>query len=365
MIAPSATTPLARPHPRLLVAGWAFALIATLSLTSCGLSKADRNKLAQHQETAALYYGDGKYVEALQQVEKGLQIEPEDYKLHNIAGNAYLRQAELYPDRPRYLQLAERWFDAAGSMRSRQNHDRAYFFGYGRTQLLLGRAAIDRAAQLRQDAESEGRTAEERSANLARAEELEQNIAPRYLAAAEAAFEELIQRTELLRFAHFYLVQLHMAEQRLIAADDEQGTAAQLEAIESHAESCVERVSFLKKRNLDLIREPTTTPAREQELREQNDELDEMELIVRQALADIYFNTGRYAASAEQLDLVLTIEPRRADAYFNRARAYQALSDKDKAKHNYERFLVLTRLPQGDERVKQALDYVTRQSAMR
>ncbi|MFY9343567.1 MAG: hypothetical protein WAT39_13815, partial [Planctomycetota bacterium] len=64
-----------------------------LLLLLCGcstLATDEQQRLASHQQNAALYFERGLYGQAMGQVEKGLELAPDDYKLSSMKGGILL-----------------------------------------------------------------------------------------------------------------------------------------------------------------------------------------------------------------------------------------------------------------------------------
>jgi tetratricopeptide (TPR) repeat protein len=93
--------------------------------------------------------------------------------------------------------------------------------------------------------------------------------------------------------------------------------------------------------------------------RQQLDALVDQELRVRSALAEMHYRQEKYAACVEQLDVLLRHDPTRSTDYYNRARAYEKQGLLDEARRDYEKFLGTTKLPNGDERVAHAFNYIS------
>src|SRR5688572_29874472 len=77
--------------PRLLP----FACLALpLAAAACNVNRAaDQKQLAQYQHNAMLYWEGGKLDQAMQLVERGLEIDPDDYKLNALRGTIMLRRS--------------------------------------------------------------------------------------------------------------------------------------------------------------------------------------------------------------------------------------------------------------------------------
>ena len=341
-----------QPHLSALCALASLALAAS----GCGLSRTDRLALSRYQELAQHYYGGGQLAQSWDQVQRGLEIQPDDYKLQKVAGWIRLRQAEV---RPELLDDAAGWFAKLEQQRRRRDHSREFFLGNGRVHLMLAQRVLRRAELLEREAEATGLSESERAQKLAKVAENRESIAPRHLATARDSLEELVERTELPRLAHYHLVHVHVLYEG-ITTSDSKARAEHHASIEKHALACTDRILKLKSRNADLLESTATSASQEANIRDENAELDDMELRVRTTLSALYYDDSDFHKSISQLDLMLTIDPSRAFDYYNRARAYRRLGDKERAKWNYDRFLSRTRRPPGDTLVEEAVEFIAR-----
>jgi hypothetical protein len=63
----------------------------SLLLCACSsLAGEDRDRLASYQRQAATYFDGAKYGQALNQIERGLELDPHDYKLNALKGSILL-----------------------------------------------------------------------------------------------------------------------------------------------------------------------------------------------------------------------------------------------------------------------------------
>ena len=316
--------------------------LPTLLATSCGifgLSTEERQRLALYQQNAANYYEGRRFPQALTEVEKGLEISPADYKLHSIAGWCHLLSAEGNPQR---LAQAEQLFDRLNSMRSTSDHDAHALLGYAICKKRLGVLHQDRAKRLRSEAASPDLAEESKAIRIARATEHE-NMFRSYFRDSVRVYEQLIDREESVRIAHKHIMEIRVLE------GDYQGAVEQ-------GNLCLERIDP-EKRYLNRIIAETMSVDYEREKRVELQRIIDQENRVRSALAEMHFRREKFQASVEQLNLLLSADPSRANDYYNRARALEAMGEKNRAYQDFEKFLMTTNLPMGDERVRRAFGF--------
>lgn len=310
------------------------------SLAACGsfsgLTREERDALSQYQSRAQLFYDGGNYDSSLRMVQKGLDLTPNDYKLRNLSGAIHFQLRER--DRAE-LRLAERELDAVHDERRPSNHEPFHLFFYAKTKQEIGRDHARQAELMRREAANADLTESERTILTGRAKEHASKSLV-YWDRAANTFQQLIDREELLRFAHKGLME--------IAAERNDYPNAV-----KHAELCLARNLGEQEAKQALIRD-TTVVGYEVEKRKELRELVEQELRVREGLAEMHYRQGDFASAVEQLDKVLVLDPRNSTDYYNRARALEALGRVEAARRDYENFLSTTDLPNSDERVGRA-----------
>src|SRR5678816_1989713 len=92
----AARPPPDEPNPRPM-----RRLTILLFLCSCGLlgrPAEEQKKLTSHQYNAKLYFDNKQYSQALEQIAKGLAVEPDDYQLTLIKTHILLIQAQQTND---------------------------------------------------------------------------------------------------------------------------------------------------------------------------------------------------------------------------------------------------------------------------
>ncbi len=300
-----------------------------------GLSSEEQKRLTMFQQNAATYYGGQRFDQAIDAAEKGLELEPGNYKLLSVAGWSYLQKGEI--------GRADQFFSRAYAERSPADHGGPVLLGYGRTQQLLG----DEHARLAETetARSERRdvTETERTLAVSRAEEHAAR-ARAHWTEAERLYHELIRREELLRFAHKGLMEIDVQR-----GDYEKAVA--------EGQACLDRNLAEQEVKNSIIRETMNLDYERQERQALQDLVDQ-EIKVRSALAEMHFRKGNYEAAVKQLDVLLQLDPTRSTDYYNRGRALEELGRRDEARRDFEKFLGTTKLPNGDERVAHAYQYI-------
>lgn len=316
-------------------------LLLTSLLTACGvffgLSSEEEANLARYQRNAATYYGGGEFGRALDQARRGLEIDPEDYKLHLIKAWCALRQSQFDERR---LEEATKAFDYVLSLRSSGDQDPQARLGYGAAHGKLAFELRRQADRLRTEAERlqlEGADLEER---LAQATELDKESV-RHFDLAEIELERLLDSGDLQLEAHYHLMYVSVWRDR-----HEEAVA--------HGSRYVERVGTLQAGIRGKLEE-TMLVDYERDLRIRLQKRLDQEVEVRAFLANLHFKDGHYELVVEQLDAVLLENPGRFNEFFNRARALHLLGRNEEAKRDFERFLISTNLPRENPQVKSAL----------
>ncbi|MHC5065019.1 MAG: tetratricopeptide repeat protein, partial [Planctomycetota bacterium] len=314
----------------------------TLILSSCGTfgqSDEERRRLTLYQQNAANFYEGQKFNQALAEVDKGLEIDPDDYRLHSIAAWCYLRSAR---GNAQLLAQSEQEFDKLYAMRPSSKHGAPVLLGYALCKQRLGIMHHARAQRLREEAAGRDLDDEARATRSARAIEHE-NMYRSYFQDADRVFQRLIARGESLRLAYKHSMEISVLEGDYVGAVEE-------------GNLCLQRIEAEKRYQSQIISE-TMSVAREREERLLLQDLINQESRVRSALAEMHYRKKNYQLAVEQLNLLLSADPNRANDYYNRARALEALEERERAHRDYQKFLTITDLPMGDARVKRAFEF--------
>jgi tetratricopeptide (TPR) repeat protein len=315
-------------------------LLPACGLVSCGLfgmSDDDRNSLSRYQANAQLYYDGGNFDQALEQVRRGLEIEPDDYKLHYIRGWCFLR---LVPRDPSMLQQASQQFERVMAYRAHEEHGPQALLGYGLCHQRLAQERLEQAQALHNELARVKFDSNE--ANIRRAQiDTHENVARGHLEIAGNQFQRLIDRGDALLEAHRNMMQTLALAQKYAPA---------VEHGNRFLQRCEQEQERLKQ---ELQR--TLVVAYERHVQDELDRLVAQEIDVRGFLANLFYKLGQHAQAVEQLDQILAEDPTRSTDYYNRARSLEALGRGQEAVRDYERFLATSKLPQGNERVAAAL----------
>lgn len=301
-------------------------------LLLCGcqtISPEEQDVLTACQRNAPIYFEGGKLEQAMIQAERGLEVEPDDYKLNAIKGAILLRASER---NPKLLDEATQQLEVVFDRRSPMRHEPYVLLYYGLAQQKQGLRNLGEAIRLEDRAR---RMPEKRGDLLTQAKEQRDTAAER-LDTADKLLEYLLDLGALLRITHKHRLQI--ALQR---GDDQQ--------FESSAKS------FLKEsaKEQAIVRaevERTQTPQYEAEQYRFLRELRGEEIEVRALYADWLFDRKQLEATLAQLDRVLELDPKRSNDYYNRGRVLMALERKDAAKRDFRMFLSMSDLPDDNDK---------------
>ncbi|MCA8952313.1 MAG: tetratricopeptide repeat protein [Planctomycetes bacterium] len=305
----------------------AVLLLACLAFGSCSsLSTEDRDRLAQFQRTAKAYWEDDRLGQALGQIERGLELEPDDYVLNTLKGAILLKQS------PSSQGIDHRQLDEATAilariyeLRSLRQHQPMLLFNYALALQKQARRHAGEVVRLEALAArgvpsiDQGEIATNRTAS-----ETE-------FAQAEQLLDTLIDRGELLRLCHYHL--LLAAHDR---GDSDGITAHSLAYFKESAKAQVATESDIRR---------TNQPGFEQQQKRLLFDLRTEELEVRSLLAGYYYDRQEYEVALTMLDRVLELDPRRSTDYYNRGRVLLNLGRDADARADFRKFLATTELP--------------------
>lgn len=302
-----------------------FALL--LFLCGCTTLSSDQmDRLEIYQRNAPLYFDGGKLGQALIQVERGLEIEPDDYKLNVIKGAVLLRASERDPKK---LDEATEILARVYEWRSPMRHEPSELLYYGLARQKQGLRNLGEAIRL------EDRAA--RAPDKKRHDEFQdkarkhRDIATEELNKANELLSVLIERGELLRMVHNHRLQIA----RQLGND---------KAFEESAEAFLREM----KKERDVVEERVkNTVSADYEADQYRTllNLKQEELDVRALYADWLFHRKNFLRALEQMNVVIKIDPTRSDNYYNRGRVHLELKDEESAKNDFRRFLATSQLP--------------------
>lgn len=322
-------------------------LSALLPIACTSLSQEEKNQLVLCQQNAATYWGGGMLDQCLGMAEKGLAIDPEDYKLSTLKGMVWLRQATddrfTEEQKLRLLQKAEEQLSTVYGWRSPTRHEGFLLLGYGMVLQARGIGRVQDAIRDREAARSLGERAAGHAERLEQAEEADAE-GREILGRARTVFEVLIERGDLTMLAHYHLMQ--------VAAGLDQA-----DLVLSHGNQYLEAVRRFQEVNQSRI-EASSTATFERELRKEQDRIRSQELDVRVFLAKTLYDQKNYAAAVVHLDAVLAANPSRTTDYFNRGRCLRELGRADQAREDFRRFVATSNLPASNPRMIEAVQFL-------
>lgn len=324
-----------------------------LLLPACGsLSREEAGRLAEYQERAAFFWegargGDPPLVrkkldQCLDQAERGLAIDSDDYKLLSIKGMVLLRLSKLStgPARARTLGEAEALFERLYATRSPVQHLHQVLLGYAMTLQAQGMSNLEQARQLNDAASRSGAASSDALAKKAKATEHD-SIGRSKLLMAREVLAALEQRGDLPRVCYFHQMQVAAAlgeKDATVALGDKYLKA-------SHKEQDSLRADIARTPSLQFERE------RGASLKDlQTDEID-----VRSMLAELHYDRRQFDKALEHLQVILHMDPGRTADYYNRGRCLRELGQLEEAKADFRKFLATSDLPAGNPKMTEAV----------
>ena len=299
-----------------------------LSLCACTpLSTEEHDQLANHIRNAKYYYEGGRLGQAMGQIERGLELEPDNYTLLTMRGTVLLRQSgSAMSTDHQLLDQATESLQAVYEMRSPDRHEPSLLLTYALALQKQGRRHKGEALRLRDQA-----TRAPDKAPVQAQADAEQEQATELLGQARAALQILVERGETLRAAHNHLLQ--------IAQDlgDETAFAAAATAYLAQCEK--------DQKTVRAEIERTTEPNYEAEQVKALAALRSEELDVRSLLAEHDFSLQRHESALVHLNRVLELDPQRTVDYYNRGRVLLELKRSEEAKADFRKFLAMPTLP--------------------
>ena len=316
-----------------------------LLLASCGVfgpTSQQQEQIYFHQQNAQ-YYMDGKrHSDALDQCRRGLELDPDDYKLNLIKAYCMLTLAKDTPDPVKVKQVADQ-FDYVLTLRSSNELEPKAWLGYALVQQKLGQLQIVEAERLRDEiARGVANTVDRASLEARRKEHEAKGKA--FVGNAERALLQLVERGDVPMLAHYHLLQIRALEKDYAAAV-------------VHGNAYIDLNEKAQKLRRDEI-DRTMTAGYETFRRTQLQDLVAEEISVRAMLGNLYHKLGQHEQALAQLNRVLSLDPARSVDYYNRGRSLQALGRGDDARRDFTRFLATTNLPPGSEQVASAYKFL-------
>ena len=299
-----------------------------LLLCACTtLSTEQRDQLASYQRNAKLYWESNLLGQAMGQIDKGLELEPDDYLLNSLKGGILLKaSASSQGTDHRRLDEATELLAKVYDERSPMRHDRHLLFNYGLALQKQGRRHLGEAIRLRGEAT---RSLEPRPL-LDEAEE-HQAKADEQLTTAAEVLTVLIDKGELLRLSRYHL---------LLIAQDRRDDRAFAEHAQEYLKQMQKEQDAVQKQ-IAQTQQIGFEHERSQDMRALKTE----EMEVRGLLAEHHYARKDFKTAEQMLDRVLQIDPARSVDYYNRGRARLEQNRVEEAKADFRKFLATTTLP--------------------
>ncbi len=309
------------------------------------LASDEQDRLAIYQRNAQLFFDGQKWNQAMIQIERGLELDPDDYKLNSLKGGILLLASgdALGTDHAR-LDEATALLARLYETRSLSRHEPSLLVNFALAQQKQGLRHLGEALRLEGQAARTTITAEATAASeQARSERA---AAGARLQQADELLAELVQRGEMLRVALNHRLQI--ALQR---GDDR--------AFEQHTKAYFEQARIAQDLTTRRI-ENTTNVDYEQSQLAVLRQLVAEEIEVRALAAEFLYARRRYVEALPHLDRVVAADPRRFADYYNRGKVLLELGRRDAAQADFRRFLADPSLAPTSEKAVFALKAIER-----
>jgi tetratricopeptide (TPR) repeat protein len=321
---------------------------SALLLLLCACSSLDtdqQSRLADHQRGAALYFEKQKWNQAMDQIDRGLDIDPQDYKLTSMKAHILLlfsgdAQGTDHKKLDEATQLLEQVYDT----RSISRHEPYLLFNYACALQKQGLRRLGEAVRLEGTAAHTSDAGEAATMRKTAAEERRE--AETKLQQADELLVDLVDRGWMVRLAHNHRMQI--ALQR---GDDK--------TFRTEAEEYFKQAKLAEDTTEKRV-ETTSSGQHEEEQIEALHQLKDEELEAHRVVAQFHYDRKEFEPAVEHLSRVLMIDPRRFTDYFNRGRALLELGRTEEAKRDFSRFLADPSVPSTSEKAVFALKVIDR-----
>ncbi|MCB9880095.1 MAG: hypothetical protein H6835_21080 [Planctomycetes bacterium] len=319
-----------------------IAPLLLLLLTACTtLTIEEQQHLASYQRNAQLYWDGNLLPQAIAQVDRGLDLSPDDYKLNAMKGALLLRTSGNNPER---IDRATEQLAEVYSWRAQYRHDRYLLLYYALAEQKQGLRRLGQA--IRADGQASRAVDDEQRRALTNEATDLRTAGEQRLRFADSLLAVLVDKGELLRVVHNHRVQI--AQQ---LGDDELLNASAT----AYFAKCAEEQQFVKAE----IERTEIVDYEDQQLRYLRSLRDE-ELQVRGLVADWDYRHGRYQQALDHLNRVLEIDPKRSEDYYNRACVLEKLEGVEAARPDFTTFLATTQLPPTSDKYTEAVKALQR-----
>jgi len=315
-----------------------------LLLGACSSTESDNEeaRMEDFRNRAAQYFNQGRYVQAFQQSQLGLQIEPDDGSLNLIAGRSLVMQRDL-AQVARAYQFLETAQDELENYKA--DYSMAEFhFRYGS---MLYRYAQDEKASLREYPDPDAKV---QAAKL--------NASEERIAKAESHFEDAEELLdEVLAETEEDLNAMEMRGQVRALLGNDPGAMEDLSAsIDILAQSRAYKNRVLTDPNLSL--------AQEERIYRDLDGDIKREVAIRFVLASIHKRGMALRAEESQYSTILGLDPDAEIAYHSRALCRYELGRLAEASADMREFVGRTELGFETPQVQEAMRIIEEYSSI-
>ncbi len=313
----------------------------------------DSPKVAPYVERADQYFKGKDFPRAIQQCQKGLAIEPSNYRLNQILGEIYLRNGNRNPVA---FKEALKQFHKVYGLRGNGEHDYITLLGLARSNYGLGRQDFAKSRELLSKLEHLKLSETEQKTTKAKALELQRSFS-QHLDQAERWLKEMLARGDGILPA---LETLFMVQVDRLYPLKSNKRKAQLrlatKAGEDWLQEILRRKNYYKKKADSLPSNQNLSGkiivVIENEMKKRYEHFVDLELQARGLLHSLYFRAHNLPKALAHLNKILEIDPTRTDEYYNRGQIHLKLGQKKEAKQDLETFLRLSSLSQDSPRWK-------------
>jgi hypothetical protein len=310
-------------------------------LCACtSLSSDEQKRLADHQQWAAHYFEKGKWNQAMGQIERGLELEPDDYKLNSLKGGILLlASGDVHGTTHARLDAADALLGKLYEQRSPSRHEPHLLLNYALVQQKQGLRHLGEALRLEDQATraatpDEGRQLREQATS-------ERGRSAQRLQQADELLAELVSRGEMLRVALNHRLQIAMQR------GDEKAFGEHLDAylVQARKAQTLTRKRIDDAKNVDFER--LQLDVRKSLVAE--------EVEVRALAAEHYYSRRAFNKALEHLNCVIEADPTRFVDYYNRGKVLLELGQREAADADFRRFLADPALPVTSEKAVYAM----------
>ena len=317
-----------------------FVLAASFAFVACASFAGPRDTEAadSHFANAQTYYYGRDLLRSADQIERGLQHDPDHYGLNLYKGLVALRIAARNPE---LFEQALETFERTGRLRSKSTHEYRYFIGLGMVHQGLYQQLSRRKRALEAEHDNQ-RTAAMRRVEIKAELPILTDKIEEHMNAAGKSFSQLLARdTDTGKFAamrNLFIVETD----RAIGLKDDAQKKKQLRKAANIVKDYLKANTY-RQDHYGVMVDITANVDQERLGRERLRGLKQQEMDFRAAYANVLFKLGDFSDAREQLNRTIDLDPTVAAHYYNRARCSKELNDIAKARSDLQDFLRLTK----------------------